>query len=203
MGGAKVSDKIDVIENMIDKADSIIIGGGMSFTFLKAQGYEIGHSLCESEKLNFARAMSEKAKTKGVTMLLPADVIVAAEISPDASSKIVSADAIPPDMVGLDIGPATIRRFSSELEKSRTALWNGPMGVFEMRPFANGTRAIAEALVKITSSGAMTVVGGGDSAAAIARFGLEKEVSHVSTGGGASLEFFEGKMLPGIEPYIL
>jgi phosphoglycerate kinase len=203
LGGAKVSDKIDVIENLLSKADTIIIGGGMSFTFLKSQGYEIGHSLCETEKLDFAREMSEKAKKKNVSMLLPVDVMVASEVSAEAAPKTVPASAIPTDLMGLDIGPDTRKMFSEALESAKTVLWNGPMGVFEMAPFANGTRTIAEQLAKITKNGATTVVGGGDSAAAIAQFGLENEVSHVSTGGGASLEFFEGKMLPGVEPYVI
>jgi phosphoglycerate kinase len=203
LGGAKVSDKINVIENMIDKVESIIIGGGMAFTFLKAKGYEIGHSLCETEKLDFAKEMLDRAKKKNVSILLPDDAVVAAEVSPDASSHIVASDAIPSDQMGLDIGPETIKKFKAELEKAKTVLWNGPMGVFEMAPFAEGTKAIAKELAGITKSGAMTVVGGGDSAAAIAQFGLEKEVSHVSTGGGASLEFFEGKTLPGVEPYVI
>jgi phosphoglycerate kinase len=202
LGGAKVSDKINVIENLMDKVDSIIIGGGMSFTFLKAQGFEIGHSLCETEKLDFARKMLSSAKQKGVSLLLPTDVVAASEVSAEAISKIVAANAIPADLMGLDIGPATVKLFSEELEKAKTVLWNGPMGVFEMAPFAGGTKAIAAQLAKVTKNGAITVIGGGDSAAAAAQFGFEKEVSHVSTGGGASLEFFEGKMLPGVEPYI-
>ncbi|MDR1132876.1 MAG: phosphoglycerate kinase [Synergistaceae bacterium] len=203
LGGAKVSDKIDVIENLLSKADTIIIGGGMSFTFLKAQGYEIGHSLCEAEKLDYARGIFEKAKKQNVSILLPDDVVVASEVSADAASKTVASNAIPPDLMGLDIGPATRKKFREALESAKTVLWNGPMGVFEMAPFADGTRAIAEQLAKITKNGATTVVGGGDSAAAIAQFGLANEVSHVSTGGGASLEFFEGKMLPGVEPYVI
>jgi phosphoglycerate kinase len=203
LGGAKVSDKIDVIENLLSKVDTIIIGGGMAFTFFRSQGYEIGHSLCETEKLDFARAMSEKAKKQNVSILLPIDVVVASEVSADAVSKTVAVNAIPSDLMGLDIGSGTRKLFSETLESAKTVLWNGPMGVFEMTPFANGTRAIAEQLAKITKNGATTVVGGGDSAAAITQFGLENEVSHVSTGGGASLEFFEGKMLPGVEPYII
>jgi phosphoglycerate kinase len=147
--------------------------------------------------------MSEKAKKQNVSILLPTDVVVASEVSAEASSKTVPANAIPPDLMGLDIGPDTRKIFSEALESAKTVLWNGPMGVFEMAPFANGTKAIAEQLAKITKNGATTVVGGGDSAAAIAQFGFENEVSHVSTGGGASLEFFEGKMLPGVEPYII
>jgi phosphoglycerate kinase len=203
LGGAKVSDKISVIENLMDKVDTIIIGGGMSFTFFKAQGLEIGHSLCETEKLDFARDMIARAKEKNVNLLMSVDVVVASEVSAEAASKVVPADAIPPDLMGLDIGPASRKRFSEEIGKAKTVLWNGPMGVFEMAPFAEGTRAVAEALVSVTKSGAMTVIGGGDSAAAIAQFGLEKGVTHVSTGGGASLEFFEGKILPGVEPYVL
>jgi len=187
----------------MDKVDTIMIGGGMAFTFLKAQGFEIGHSLCETEKLDFAGEMLSRAKEKGVNILLPTDVVVANEVSVEASSKIVAVDAIPSDMMGLDIGPATCRSFREALAGAHTVLWNGPMGVFEMAPFAEGTKVIAEELAKITKSGAMTVIGGGDSAAAIAKFGLEKEVTHVSTGGGASLEFFEGKTLPGVEPFVL
>ncbi|MDR3280569.1 MAG: phosphoglycerate kinase [Synergistaceae bacterium] len=203
LGGAKVSDKINVIENMIAKVDAIIIGGGMAFTFLKAKGYEIGHSLCEAEKLDFAREMEDRAKASGVEIILPSDIVAASEVSPDAAVKIVSSEDMPSDLMGLDIGPESIKAFSEAIGHAKTVLWNGPMGVFEMFPFAAGTKAVGDALAKITKSGAMTVVGGGDSAAAIAQFGLEKEVSHVSTGGGASLEFFEGKMLPGVEPYVL
>ncbi|MDR1943638.1 MAG: phosphoglycerate kinase [Synergistaceae bacterium] len=203
LGGAKVSDKIGVIENIMDKVDTIIIGGGMAFTFLKSQGLEIGKSLCEEDKLDFSREMSSRAKSKGVSILLPSDVVAASEISETASSSIVSANAIPSDKLGLDIGPETIKAFKSALQGAKTVLWNGPMGVFETPLFAEGTKAIAYQLAKITADGAFTVVGGGDSAAAIAKFGYEKEVSHVSTGGGASLEFFEGKILPGVEPYII
>jgi len=203
LGGAKVSDKINVIENLMDKVDAIIIGGGMVFTFLKAQGCEIGHSLCESEKLDFAKEMLSRSKEKGVKILLPTDVVVAGEVSADVPSKAVSIDAIPSDMMGLDIGPDTCKIFCEALTDAKTVLWNGPMGVFETDPFAYGTEAIAKELVKITKKGAMTVIGGGDSAAAIAKFGLEKDVTHVSTGGGASLEFFEGKILPGVEPYVI
>ena len=202
LGGAKVSDKISVIENLMDKVDTIIIGGGMVFTFLNAQGYGIGHSLCETEKLAFAGEMLSRSKEKNVKILLPTDVIVANEVSAEASSKVVSVDAIPPDRMGLDIGPATCESFREALVGAKTVLWNGPMGVFEMAPFAGGTKAIAEKLAEITKNGAMTVIGGGDSAAAIALFGLEKDITHVSTGGGASLEFFEGKTLPGVEPYV-
>ena len=203
LGGAKVSDKIAVVENMLKKADTILIGGGMAFTFLKAQGLEIGKSLCETEKLDFAAKMLEEAKALGVKILLPVDAIVAPEFKADAPAKAVKADAIPQDEMGLDIGPETAKLFSKEILAAKTVLWNGPMGVFEMSAFAKGTEAVAKALADATANGALTVVGGGDSAAAIALFKMEDKVSHVSTGGGASLEFFEGKSLPGIEPYVV
>ena len=203
LGGAKVSDKIAVVENMLKKADTILIGGGMAFTFLKAQGLEIGKSLCETEKLDFAAKMLEEAKALGVKILLPVDAIVAPEFKADAPAKAVKADAIPQDEMGLDIGPETAELFAKEILAAKTVLWNGPMGVFEMPAFAKGTEAVAKALAVATANGALTVVGGGDSAAAIALFKMEDKVSHVSTGGGASLEFFEGKSLPGIEPYVV
>lgn len=203
LGGAKVSDKIAVVENMLKKADTILIGGGMAFTFLKAQGLEIGKSLCETEKLDFAAKMLEEAKALGVKILLPVDAIVAPEFKADAPAKAVKADAIPQDEMGLDIGPETAELFAKEILAAKTVLWNGPMGVFEMPAFAKGTEAVAKALADATANGALTVVGGGDSAAAIALFKMEDKVSHVSTGGGASLEFFEGKSLPGIEPYVI
>lgn len=203
LGGAKVSDKIAVVENMLKKADTILIGGGMAFTFLKAQGLEIGKSLCETEKLDFAAKMLEEAKALGVKILLPVDAIVAPEFKADAPAKAVKADAIPQDEMGLDIGPETAELFAKEILAAKTVLWNGPMGVFEMSAFAKGTEAVAKALAGATANGALTVVGGGDSAAAIALFKMEDKVSHVSTGGGASLEFFEGKSLPGIEPYVI
>lgn len=203
LGGAKVSDKIAVVENMLKKADTILIGGGMAFTFLKAQGLEIGKSLCETEKLDFAAKMLEEAKALGVKILLPVDAVVAPEFKADAPAKAVRADAIPQDEMGLDIGPETAELFAKEILAAKTVLWNGPMGVFEMPAFAKGTEAVAKALADATANGALTVVGGGDSAAAIALFKMEDKVSHVSTGGGASLEFFEGKSLPGIEPYVV
>ncbi|WP_303149362.1 phosphoglycerate kinase [uncultured Cloacibacillus sp.] len=203
LGGAKVSDKIAVVENMLKKADTILIGGGMAFTFLKAQELEIGKSLCETEKLDFAAKMLEEAKALGVKILLPVDAIVAPEFKADAPAKAVKADAIPQDEMGLDIGPETAELFAKEILAAKTVLWNGPMGVFEMPAFAKGTEAVAKALADATANGALTVVGGGDSAAAIALFKMEDKVSHVSTGGGASLEFFEGKSLPGIEPYVV
>ena len=203
LGGAKVSDKIAVVENMLKKADTILIGGGMAFTFLKAEGLEIGKSLCETEKLDFASQMLSEAAKLGVKILLPTDAVVANEFKADAAHRIVKANAIPADAMGLDIGPETAAEFAKIIVAAKTVLWNGPMGVFEMPAFAKGTEAIAQALADATKAGALTVVGGGDSAAAVAQFHYEDKVSHVSTGGGASLEFFEGKMLPGIEPYII
>jgi phosphoglycerate kinase len=198
LGGAKISGKIDVINNLFDKVDSLIVGGGMAFTFFKAEGKEIGKSLLEEEKLDLAKELLEKVKSSKIKFLLPIDVIVADEFKNESPSKVVSVDKIPADKMGLDIGPETIKLFSDELMKSKTIVWNGPMGVFEMDNFAKGTFEIAEALAKATSGGAVTVIGGGDSAAAISKAGLDKKVSHVSTGGGASLEFLEGKVLPGV-----
>ena len=201
LGGSKVSDKIAVVENMMKKVDTILIGGGMAFTFFKAKGLEIGKSLCETDKIEFASKMLDEAEKLGVKMLLPLDVLAADEFKADSPYSLVAPDAIPSDKMGLDIGPETIKAFTEVITSSKTVLWNGPMGVFEMPAFSKGTEAVAQALVKATEMGSFTVVGGGDSAAAIAQFGYEEKVSHVSTGGGASLEFFEGKMLPGIEPY--
>jgi phosphoglycerate kinase len=203
LGGAKVSDKIGVIENLLDKVSSIIVGGGMAFTFLQAQGFSIGRSLCERDKLDFAKAMIEKAERKGVALLLPEDVVVAAEISTQTQHRVVSIDEIPADAMGLDIGPVTASRYREHLKLARTVLWNGPMGVFELEPFAEGTRRLCESMEHITAQGGFTLIGGGDTAAAINRLGFGDKVSHVSTGGGASLEFFEGKMLPGVEPYVI
>ena len=202
LGGAKVSDKIGVIENMLDRVSGILVGGGMAFTFLKAQGREIGRSLCEEDKLDFSREMLAKAAERGLPILLPEDVVVAEEIREGVPSEVVPADRVPPGVMGLDIGPATQARFREALRAARTILWNGPMGVFEMEAFAQGSRSVAQDLVAARARGAVTVVGGGDSAAAVALFGLEDQVGHVSTGGGASLEFFEGRMLPGVEPLL-
>lgn len=201
LGGAKVSDKIAVVENMLKKVDTILIGGGMAFTFFKAKGLEIGKSLCEEDKVKFASKMLDEAEKLGVKILLPLDVIAADEFKADSPWTLVASEEIPAGKMGLDIGPETAAAFADVILSSKTVLWNGPMGVFEMPAFSKGTEAVAKALVKATETGSFTVVGGGDSAAAIARFGLEDKVSHVSTGGGASLEFFEGKILPGIEPY--
>ena len=198
LGGAKISGKIDVINNLLDKVDSLIVGGGMAFTFFKAQGKEIGKSLLEEEKLGLAKELLEKVKSSKIKFLLPVDVVAASEFKNESPAITVSVNDIPADKMGLDIGPETIKLFSDKLIKSKTIVWNGPMGVFEMDNFATGTFAIAEVLAKATSNGAVTVIGGGDSAAAISKAGLDKKVSHVSTGGGASLEFLEGKVLPGV-----
>jgi phosphoglycerate kinase len=198
LGGAKISGKIDVIQNLMNKVDTILIGGGMMFTFLKAEGFEIGKSLLEEDKLELAAGILARAKTERKTILLPLDAVVAGEFNNDAPADTVPVSAIPADKMGLDIGPETIKMFSETILASKTVVWNGPMGVFEMPNFAKGTLAVADALVQATKAGAITIVGGGDSAAAITQAGLEHAVSHVSTGGGASLEFLEGKQLPGV-----
>jgi len=198
LGGAKISGKIDVINNLMDKVDTLIVGGGMAFTFLKAQGKEIGKSLLEEEKLELAKDILATLQNSKAKFLLPVDVVAAEEFRNDSAFETVSVDNIPASKMGLDIGPETIKLFTDELLKSKTIVWNGPMGVFEMDNFAKGTIAIAQALVKATEKGAVTVVGGGDSVAAISKAKLEDKVSHVSTGGGASLEFLEGKILPGV-----
>ncbi|MFA4923216.1 MAG: phosphoglycerate kinase, partial [Ignavibacteriaceae bacterium] len=199
LGGAKISGKIDVINNLLDKVDTLIIGGGMAYTFYKAQGWEIGTSLLEAEKVELAKELLEKVKTKKLQFLLPVDVVVAAEFKNDSPQEVVKVNEMPSDKMGLDIGPESIKLFSEAIRNSKTIVWNGPMGVFEFDNFANGTNTIAEVLAEVTAKGAITVIGGGDSAAAIAKAGLETKVSHVSTGGGASLEFLEGKVLPGVE----
>jgi len=199
LGGAKISGKIDVINNLLDKVDTLIIGGGMAYTFYKAQGWEIGTSLLEAEKVALAKELLEKVKTKKLQFLLPVDVVVASEFSNDSPSHIVKVNEMPADKMGLDIGPETIKLFSDAIKNSKTVVWNGPMGVFEFDNFAKGTNSIAQVLADVTAQGVTTVIGGGDSAAAIAKAGLETKVSHVSTGGGASLEFLEGKLLPGVE----
>lgn len=196
LGGAKVSDKIGVIENLLNKADTIIVGGGMAYTFLKAEGYGIGNSLLEEDKIDLARDLIKKAEEKGVKLLLPIDIVTAREFKNDTDIKVVDIDGIPQDMMGLDIGPKSINIFKAEIEKAKTVVWNGPMGVFEMENFANGTNEVAKALA---NSKGTTIVGGGDSAAAIEKAGYANKVSHISTGGGASLELLEGKILPGIE----
>ncbi len=196
LGGSKISGKIDVIENLLHKADKILIGGGMIFTFYKAMGYEIGKSLLEEDKIGLAKSLIKEAGDK---LLLPVDIVAADKFENNSSSIIVSANSIPADKIGMDIGPKTISLYTEEIMKAKTIFWNGPMGVFEMDKFAKGTNEIAVALANATYKDAVTVVGGGDSAAAIAKSGLESRVSHVSTGGGASLEFIEGKTLPGVE----
>jgi len=198
LGGAKVSDKILIIENLMEKADNIIIGGGMAYTFLKAQGKEIGSSLCENEKLDLALELLAKAKAKGVALILPVDSVAADKFAADANTQIVSNDNIPAGWMGLDIGEKSVALFSETIEQSKTILWNGPMGVFEMEAFQKGTKAVANAIALATSQGAFSLVGGGDSVAAVNQFGLAEKVSYVSTGGGALLEYFEGKVLPGI-----
>ena len=194
LGGAKVSDKINVINNLLEKADAIIIGGGMSYTFAKAQGHTIGKSLLEEDKLDYAREMIAKAQAKGVKFLLPTDNLCAAEFSKDARPVLEGTD-IPDALMGMDIGPRTIEAFSAAVKGAGTVVWNGPMGVFEVPAFAEGTKAMAKALAE---SGAITIVGGGDSAAAVEQLGFADRMTHISTGGGASLEFLEGKELPGV-----
>jgi phosphoglycerate kinase len=198
LGGSKISGKIDVITNLLGKCDTILVGGGMIFTFYKAMGKEIGDSLVEEDKIALAGEILANAKAKNVKLLLPTDAVVADGFSNDAAHKTVSIDAIEKGWRGLDIGPESIKVFSEVITNSKTVVWNGPMGVFEMSNFEAGTKAVAEALVRATKAGAITIVGGGDSAAAIEQFGYAKAVSHVSTGGGASLEFLEGKELPGV-----
>lgn len=195
MGGAKVGDKIPVIENLLKKVDTLIIGGGMAYTFFKAEGLEIGTSILDKDSLELAPQLLKKAEDAGVKMLLPIDVVAADEFKNDAKSVIVDKDAIPQDMMGMDIGPKTVELYKEAIADAQTIVWNGPMGVFEMDNFAKGTRAIAEALAE---SKAVTVIGGGDSAAAVEQFGLADKMTHISTGGGASLEFLEGKVLPGV-----
>ncbi|CAN5146035.1 phosphoglycerate kinase [soil metagenome] len=198
LGGAKVSDKILIIENLLETANNLIIGGGMAYTFLKAQGNEIGSSLCEEDKLELANNILAKAKEKNVAIFLPEDSVVADKFSKDANTKIVNNDHIEKGWMGLDIGSESVKRFRDVIMSSKTILWNGPMGVFEMEKFQSGTKAIAEAVAAATDNGAYSLVGGGDSVAAVNQFKLSERVSYVSTGGGALLEYFEGKSLPGI-----
>ncbi len=196
LGGSKVSDKLAVIANLLEKADSILVGGGMVFTFLKAQGYEVGKSLLEEDQIETVRGYLRRAAERGVEFVLPIDVIAATEFSATADRQVVAASEIPADRLGLDIGPESGKLFASKLSAAKTVFWNGPMGVFEMEPYAGGTRAVAQGLI---DSGAFTVVGGGDSAAAVRQLGFEESAfGHISTGGGASLEYLEGKTLPGL-----
>ncbi|WP_131535896.1 phosphoglycerate kinase [Pedobacter nototheniae] len=200
MGGAKVSDKILLIEKLLEKVDNLIIGGGMAYTFAKAQGGEIGTSLLEADKQELSLELIAKAKAKGVNLILPVDTVIADKFANDAAKKDVDSGHIPADWMGLDIGPKSVALFEDVIKNSKTLLWNGPMGVFEMENFQVGTKAVAEAVVAATkNNGAFSLIGGGDSAAAIAKFGLEDEVSYVSTGGGALLEYMEGKELPGVK----
>ena len=195
LGGAKVSDKIGVIENLLDKVDTLIIGGGMAYTFYKAQGHHIGTSICEEDKLDLAKSILEKAQEKGVKLLLPVDNHVSSEYSNNGEDKMVDSTEIPDGFMGLDIGPKTIEKFEEAVKDAKTVVWNGPLGVCEFDKFATGTKAVATMLSKLD---AITIIGGGDSAAAIEKLGLADKMTHISTGGGASLEFLEGKTLPGI-----
>ncbi len=199
LGGAKVSDKLGVIGNLLGTADRLLIGGGMVFTFLKAQGHEVGKSLLEEDQLDTVRGYLDEAESKGVEIVLPVDIVAATAFSADADHEVVAADAIPADRLGLDIGPKSSALFAEKLSDTHTVFWNGPMGAFEMAPYAAGTKALAEALVQVTANGALTVVGGGDSAAAVRQLGFsDDQFGHISTGGGASLEYLEGKELPGL-----
>lgn len=195
LGGAKVSDKIGVVENLINKVDCLLIGGGMAYTFIKAQGYEIGKSLLETDKIKLARELMQQANAKKVKLILPVDTVAADRLSEDAEHEVLNIEEMPADKMGLDIGPKTAELFSKEIKKAKTVVWNGPMGVFEMEPFATGTRKIAQAMSECKGK---TIVGGGDSVAAIEQMGFRDSMTHISTGGGASLEFLEGKELPGI-----
>lgn len=196
LGGAKVSDKIGVIDSLLEKVDTLIIGGGMAYTFFKAQGYEVGDSICELDKLDLAKDLMKKAEEKNVKLILPIDTKIAKAENPEGESKTVRCDEIPADWEGFDIGEETIKLFIEELKKAKTVVWNGPLGLFEVEQFAVGTEEIAKALAGI---GCITIIGGGDSAAAVKKAGVEDKMTHISTGGGASLEFLEGKALPGIE----
>ncbi len=198
-GGAKVSDKIQILQNLIGKADHILIGGGMAYTFIKAQGGKIGNSLCEEDKLDMALDILKLAKENNTTIHLPKDSVVADDFSVTANTELRPSNDIPDGWIGLDIGPEAIKEYTEVILSSKSILWNGPMGVFEMEPFSNGTKSVAEAVVEATKQGAYSLIGGGDSAAAVNQFGFGDDVSHVSTGGGALLELFEGKELPGIQ----
>ena len=199
MGGAKISDKILIIEQLLEKVDHLIIGGGMAYTFFKALGGNIGNSLVEADKLDLAKELIQKAKSKGVELHLPIDSVIADKFDAQAKTDIANNNAIPDGWMGLDIGPQAREVFAKVVEESKTILWNGPMGVFEMDAFSAGTKRIAEAVVEATRKGGFSLIGGGDSAAAVAKFGFSDDVSYVSTGGGALLEYFEGKVLPGVQ----
>jgi phosphoglycerate kinase len=203
LGGSKVSDKLGVIDNLLgllEAGDRLLVGGGMVFTFLKAQGHEVGKSLLEEDQLDTVRGYIARAQEKGIRLLLPTDIVAATAFAADADPQVVPADAIPADRIGLDIGPESGAAFAAALADARTIFWNGPMGVFEMAPYAGGTKAVAQALADATKAGALTVVGGGDSAAAVRALGFDEAAfGHISTGGGASLEYLEGKTLPGLQ----
>jgi len=199
LGGAKVSDKIEVVENLMKIADAMLIGGGMAYTFLKAQGLAIGKSLVEDDKIELAKKILAEAKQRNFKFLLPSDDVVAPEFKADAPTQIVDSKAMPADQMGLDIGPKTVDAFKAEIAKAKTTVWNGPMGVFEMPAFAKGTLEIAKAVAEATSKGAVSIIGGGDSVAAVHQAGVAKQISHISTGGGASLEYLGGRKLPGVE----
>jgi phosphoglycerate kinase len=199
LGGAKVSDKIEVVENLMKVADAMLIGGGMAYTFEKAQGLPIGKSLVENDKIDLAKRLLAEAKAKTFKLLLPSDHVVAPEFKADAKASICDVSATPEDQMGLDIGPKTIAAYSAEIAKAKTIVWNGPMGVFEMPAFAKGTLELAKAIAAATSAGAISIVGGGDSVAAVHQSGVANKISHISTGGGASLEFLGGRKLPGVE----
>lgn len=196
LGGAKVSDKIGVIDSLLEKVDTLMIGGGMAYTFFKAQGYEVGNSICELDKLDLAKNLMKKAEEKGVKLMLPVDTKIGKEFKPDTESKTVAWTEIPEGWEGFDIGEETIKQYIEELQKAKTVVWNGPLGLFEFAQFAVGTNSIAKALAEIDAT---TIIGGGDSSAAVKKIGIEDKLTHISTGGGASLEFLEGKALPGIE----
>jgi phosphoglycerate kinase len=199
LGGAKVSDKLGVIANLLNSADRLLIGGGMVFTFLAAQGHEVGKSLLEADQVDVVKGYLAQAQERGVEIILPTDIVVAVAFSADAERSVVAADSIPADQIGLDIGPESARAFAAKLIDARTIFWNGPMGAFEMAPFAAGTKVVAQALVDASAKGALTVIGGGDSAAAVRQLGFkDSQFGHISTGGGASLEYLEGKALPGL-----
>lgn len=199
LGGAKVSDKIEVVENLMKIADSMLIGGGMAYTFLKAQGLQIGKSLVEEDKIDLAKKLLAEAKQKNFKLLLPVDHVIAPEFKADAPAKTVDVNATPADQMGLDIGPKTVAAYNAEIARAKTIVWNGPMGVFEMPSFAKGTLEVARAVAAATTAGATSIVGGGDSVAAVHQSGVAKHISHISTGGGASLEFLGGTKLPGVE----
>ncbi len=198
LGGAKIAGKIDVIKNLMDKVDVMVIGGGMTYTFLKAKGLEVGKSLLDEDKVSLAKELLEMASSKSVNLMLPVDFVATTEFSEDADTIIVADDKIPTDRMCLDIGPESIKNIENALSDAKTIVWNGPMGVFEMEKFANGTNSVAKMIAKLTEKGATSIIGGGDSASAIKKIGLSDKISHISTGGGASLEYLEGKILPGV-----